>query len=366
VRLRAYALALSLIGASATAQAQAQPEAATRRIAFLVPALDATTRGQLREALLAQSAMLGAEIVLLDEAADAPNAPARARAEAAREAAREAGAALVLWLDTSSEVAWSVHVLDMEQERAVARRIETRDTTRAASIEAVAVLTREASRAVFAKRERPPEPEPPAPAPPEPKPEPEPAAPVVPAPAAPEPREPSRKLRLALSYQGTDFAPQTSFAHGVSFSARTIVWKQAYAGLGLGWFTAEQPANTGLSVQRIPLSAAGGFRTSPLPPIELDLELALTVEILQRTTNITPAPGTTVSSDRTRALAGLGPRLRAELKPSIFIGFFLGAGFDFLVTRLAYQGRNADGSPTVFLHPHRIRPAIELGIAAYP
>ncbi len=369
MRLRAYALALSLIGASAAAQPQAQPDPETRRIAFLLPALDAATRAQLREALLAQSAMLGAEIVLLEEAPDAQDAPLRERVETARAAARDQAAAIALWLETSTEGAWLVHVLDMEQERAVVRRIETRDTARSAAIEAVAVLTREASRSVFARREQ--QPEPVEPVPSEPAKEPEPArapatpAPVV-APVAPSAPEPARGLRLSLAYQGSDFAPQTSFAHGLAVGARVAVWQRFYAGLGLAWQTPEQPVNTGLSVQRIPLLAQGGVRVTPSPVFELDLELCLTLEILQRTTNIVPSPTVEVSSDRTRVIASLGPRLRGELKPWTFMGLFVGVGVDLVLTRFAYEGELAAGNRTVFLQPDWIQPEVEAGIAVYP
>jgi hypothetical protein len=370
VRLRAYALALSLsslLAASAAAQLEATSEPATRRIAFLLPALDAATHSQLREALLAQSAILGAEIVLLDEAHEAQAAAQRERAEAARETARDEDAALVLWLETSVEGAWVVHVLDMEQDRASVRRIETRDTPRAATIEAVAVLTREASRAVFAKRE--PVPQPPAE---EPEPSEPPKAldptPPAPLPAAPSPAasEPTDGVRLALGYEGTDFAPQTSFAHGLALSARLPVWRRVYAGMNVAWLAPERPKRTGVSVQRVPVSAHAGLRTSPWPAVELDLELAVTVEILQRSTSISPGPLAKLSSDGTRALVAVGPRLRAELKPWTFIGFFVGGGLDILLTRLAYEAGSESGSTTVFLQPDWIHSVIEAGVAVYP
>lgn len=100
------------------------------RILFLMPALDASTRAQLQDALYAQLSLVDAELVLRDDE-DGRDAKALARAERAR---------AVLWLDTEADGRWLLHIVDVVQERTVARRIDARGAQQGAAIRSKSVV----------------------------------------------------------------------------------------------------------------------------------------------------------------------------------------------------------------------------------
>jgi hypothetical protein len=370
---RALVLLLFVLGARpAAAQSSGEEQA---RIVFLMPAVDASTRARLQDALYAQLSLVDAEMVVLE---DAEGRDPEALAQAER-------AVAVLWLDTTAEDRWLLHILDIAQARKVVRRIDTRDSQRGAALEAVAVLAREASRGGPLLEEEPAAPEgaprirerepagsraepgaaaatePEAEPQPEAKPEPEakPAPEAKPEPAVPEVPGPPPTLRLSLFYSGVDFAHETAFSHGVGLGAR-FDWRSGFfAGINATWAALAKPPNS-LVVQRIPLGVAAGYRARALEGLWVDVELGLLVDLLFRSTRGAGADQT----DGLRATAALAPRLRGEYRPLKLLGFFAGFGLDWALTRPVYKSQ--DPPRATLLAPWLIRPAIEAGVAFYP
>jgi hypothetical protein len=338
------------------ALAQSDAGAPAPRVLFLMPELSAGLRTQLQDALHAQLSLVDAELVLRDDA-EGREPSALAQAERAR---------IVLWLDTSADGRWLLHIMDVGQQRSVARRIDAREPQRGAAIEAIAVLTREASRGGPLPEEPPVEAENAAPEPPE-QAEPgveaapeEPSTdPPPPAPDQPETDAAPPSLRLALFYSGVDFARETSFNHGAGLSAR-LGWEGGFfASLHAGWASLAKPPGE-LVVQRIPLGAAVGYRIQLLSQVWADLELGVLLDLMQRSTR----GSGTGQTDSLRAAAGVAPRLRGEYRPLEFLGLFAGFGLDWSLTTLRYDSRSTPRR--TLLSPNWVRPAIEAGVAFYP
>lgn len=362
----------ALLGPRAAA-AQSGGEARPR-VLFLMPELRPDVRAQLREALLAQLALIDAELVLRDE--DDPNASDGGalgerieRIERARALAVASGANVAVWLDAQPSGAWLVHILDVGQERMVVRRIDGRPQHQAAAVEAVAVLAREASRVSprgspaaadgddAAAAQPPADVPPPSPAPSVPGTEPR-----VDAPAEADAPAPPHAPRLALFYSGVDFAPQTAFSHAVSLGGRLDLAKGIFLGLHAGWAALATPPGP-LVLQRIPLGGFAGYRIRLFDRGWADLEFGLVVELLARSTRGAPT-GQMAAPDSLRVAAALAPRLRFEYKPLELLGFFAGFGLDAALTTVPYE---AGGAPReVLVSPNWIRPALEAGAAFYP
>lgn len=355
-----HALALSLMG---RAYAQDAGEDEAQRVLFLMPELADSQRTQLQDALLAQLSLVDAELTIRDDEPGAQSTPAQARADDAKARAVSEHARIVLWLDLEPDGRWLVHIMDVGQGRAVTRRIDARAAQQTAAIEAVAVLTREASRAGPLLLDAAPEER----AEPLAEPEPERTSPAPEAQAPPPPvelkataRPPA--LRLALFYTGADFARQISFSHGIGLGARVDWPFGIFAGLHVAWTALAKPAGP-LVVQRIPLGAAVGYRARAYRQLWADLELGFLLDVLQRTTRVT-APNQTPAPDSLRVAVALAPRLRAEYRPAELIGVFISLGLDWALSTLDYE---TSGTPQeTVLSPNRLRPALEAGISLYP
>jgi len=323
------------------------------RILFLMPALDASTRAQLQDALSAQLSLVDAELVLRDDEGGR-DAHALAQAERAR---------AVLWLDAEAEGRWLLHIVDVRQERTVVRRIDARGAQQSAAIEAVAVLAREASRGGPLLEEAPAE----EVAVPVEKTDPPPAEeqPQAPEPtqqaAEPEAAAPPPAVRLSLFYGGVDFAPETAFSHSIGAGAR-LDWSSGFfAGVHAGWAALAKPKPPGpLVVQRIPLGGLAGYRIKLAETLWADIELGVLVDLLLRSTRDPSLD----QADGLRALAALAPRLRGEYRPVELLGFFAGFGLDLAVTTLRFKSANEPYQ--TLLAPSWVRPALEAGVAFYP
>lgn len=342
----------------ATTRARGQTDASepAPRILFLMPDLAASVRAQLKDALEAQLSLVDAELVLRDEPDDRDE----------RELAQAEGARIVLWLEVSPDGRWLLHIMDVAQQRSVARRIDAREPQRGAALEAIAVLAREASRGgPFPEQVLEPEPAQPAqaaPAEPEGSPEAEPpAAPasVTPAPTGPDTDGPPPRVRLGLFYSGVDFARETSFNHGVAVAVR-LDWQGGFfAGLHAGWTAPAEPPGD-LVVQRIPIGAGVGYRVQLMPKVWADLEVGLLFDLLARSAG---ASGSGESSSL-RVAGSIAPRLRGEYKPMEFLGVFASFGLDAAFTTLRYETESVPRQ--TLLSPSWVRPALEAGIAFYP
>jgi hypothetical protein len=345
------ALAL-LVARPVSAQAASDEQA---RIVFLMPALDASSRAQLQDALYAQLSLVDAELVVLDDV-EGRDSKELAQAERAR---------AVLWLDTTSPDRWLLHIMDVHQERKVVRRIDAREGQRSAALEAVAVLAREASRGgPLLEESAAAEPEEPRGAevepnvPPRAEPEPIATEPEEPQPSEPDVALPPPILRLALFYSGVYFAPESGFSHAAGLSARLDWHTGFFGGLSAAWAALAKPPGP-LVVQRVPLGAAIGYRLNAHENLWADLELGLLVELLFRTTR---GRGSS-QADEMRVMAALAPRLRVEYRPMKLLGFFTGIGLDVALTRPTYKAETE--AAETLLSPGLVRPAMEAGVAFY-
>lgn len=349
---------LPTLGAD-TARAQS-PSEERARVLFLLPKVEASVRAQLREALEAQLSLVAAELLIEDDAPQAIQAALAERIESAQALAQGERADVVLWLDPGRGV-WLLHVLDVGQDRMVVRRIDA--SNQSAAFEAIAVLTREASRGgpiadVSEAQEGVAQPEPAAaraePAAP-------PAASTPPAAMPPPQKAALHGLRLSLFYSGVDFSPDTSFSHAMGIGAR-LDWRSGlFLAVHGGWAALAKARP--IAVQRIPLGAAAGYRTALLEGLWTDLELGFLVDVLHRTTR--PGPMLYAFADEPRAAVALAPRLRAEYRPATFLGVFAGFGLDLVLTPVPYVFKDTVETRKI-LTPNVVRPALEAGLAFYP
>ncbi|HMI91421.1 MAG TPA: hypothetical protein VK509_08665 [Polyangiales bacterium] len=369
---------------SAEEQADAAPEharAAPRSAVFLLPDVDAETQARLRDALLAQFSLVDVRLVLEPAPALDQGTADRMGAMEARAAAFDALAAFSI--DEHADGRWFVYLLDIERVRLLVRPLQAGGERRNAAIEAVAVMAREATRALL---EGAPIPEALAPeaAAPERKPEQATVAPdavAAPAPpmSAPEhaPGLPPIKrahladLRLWLAYAGTDFAKEVGLRHG---AAAGVGW------LGLApWYAALSAELTppveirelvAFQVVRVPLHAHLGHRYQH-GKLFFDLEVAFTAELLRRSSDRNqPATDGVVVQAQPSAdawLVALGPRARVELLVFEWAGVAAELGFDTVMnTRdFRYLAVGPDTQQT-FLEPRSLRPVWSLSMAFYP
>ena len=96
--------------------------------------MDAQTPSDLRDALLAQFALIEADLVL--EAAGSSGGPLSARMADAQRRAAEHDAIAVFWIDGEPDDRWFVHMMDIDRERIVVRPADASGDRRAAAIEA--------------------------------------------------------------------------------------------------------------------------------------------------------------------------------------------------------------------------------------
>jgi hypothetical protein len=312
---------------------------------------------ELREALLAQFALLPAELrferLPVTETLSTRMSHAQARAE-------ERQAIAVVWVEPQADGRWLVYLLDARNAQFLVRQVDAGSGQREAAIEAVAVIVREALRGLLegepvAAQPLPP-PEPPKPAP-EPKPEP--------------PREQTRRVwRLFGAYAVTDFAREVTLQHGARLGVSFHALDPFHAGLQyLVTAPLEPGAPVGVAIQRYPFTAYGGARWSS-GQVSLDAELGFSFEVVRRRAESAGpvASGAMVASpepDRTRYFSAITLRGQAELRPLPYLGLAATLGVDVLLNNFSYVS-DTPTVPTRVLRPHRLRPVAELGVAFYP
>lgn len=364
-------------GASSAADAPpAETEASAASCAlFLVPDLDAETQARLRDALLAQFALLDVRLVLEPAPERDQGAADRMGEMQARAATYHALAAFSI--DEHSDGRWFVYLLDVERERLLVRPLDASAGQRGSAIEAVALMARESTRALL---EGAPLPEPPvATAVP-----PEPSAPPTP-PAEPN-TPPEHKsglppirgthsntgFRLSLAYTGSDFAEEVPARHAGAAGVGWLGLAPWYAALSVELappIALEDPV--AFQVLRVPLRLHAGHRYQQ-GLVVFDLELVVTTELLRRSSDRNQPAGSGVRIDaddesRTDWLIGLGPRARVELLLFSWAGLAAELGFDTLLNskNFKYLADTPTGKQTL-LQPRSIRPIWSLGVAFYP
>lgn len=351
---------------------------------FLLPVVDPETEARLRDALLAQFAVVDARLVFEPGAPVEHDANERVVAMQARAGVNDALAAFSI--DARADGRWTLYMLDVARQRLLVRTLDASPEHRAGAIEAVALVTREATRAVL---EGVPMPEPP----PEPPPQP---AHNAPPPVAVEPPPPPQTtgvptvrhqsagaLRLWLAYDGTDFADEVAPRHCAAIGAGWLGFEPWYVALSAefgvpidvresvelpGTTAGEQPV--AFTVTRLPLLMHFGHRYQQ-ERVVLDLEAAVTAELLHRSSdrNLPAQSGVQIrptDSESTNVLVGIGPRVRVEYQFLHWAGLAAALGFDALLNanHFGYLAR----TPAVhtFVHPRVVRPVWSVGVAFYP
>jgi hypothetical protein len=360
VLIASMALASLAAGARAQPEPEPEPESPARpRVLFSMPQTDEQTQAELHDALLAQFALIDADVVL-EPALRSSGSLGERRAEAQRRAA-ERDAIAVFWVEEQPDGRWFVHMMDSARERIVVRPVDAAGERRRAAVEAVALMTRESTRALI---EGVPEPALElAPATPEPAPVP---APTV---VAPEPRR--RDLRLWTGYAGGEFAAERAWRHGVV--------------VGVGWYKPSplfiggsivvtpaldvfaEPANEHFDIGRIPIRGQAGYRHHAGPAV-LDLELGLLLEVLYSNAPESRMAAVTISQRDPEVQVGLAPRVRGELLFLPWAGFFAAVGGDVIFNNVEYIVNVEDTEgvhPETVLEPLRLRLVAEAGLAFY-
>jgi hypothetical protein len=271
------------------------------------------------------------------------------------------------------------------------RTLDAGPDRRAAAIEAVALVTREATRAVLEGVPMPePPPEPPPPAPP-------PAQSAVSKPAPvdvpPPPQvtgvptiqhQSAGALRLWLAYDGTDFANEVAPRHSAAVGAGWLGFEPWYAALSVelgapievrqsvdvaGGTSPEQ--TVAFTVTRVPMRVHLGHRYQQ-ERVVLDLEAAVTAELLHRSSDRNQPVQQGVLQERTSSestdwLVGLGPRARVEYQFLRWAGLSAELGFDALMNanHFGYLARTPQGDRTL-VRPHSVRPTWSVAVAFYP
>jgi hypothetical protein len=335
-----------------------RPEAErSNTVLFLLPAAN-DNQVQLRDALLAQFALIDATLVFEPETAGDASLSARL-AEAQSQAASH-DAIAVFWLDTQASGRWFLHMMDAKDERVIVRPVDATGERRPAAIEAVAVMTRSSARALIEDV-------------------PEPIAPAAPPPTAPQPAAPAPRrdwLRLWLGYAGSDFASEVDWQHGVELGAAWLGFAPFYGGLSFFWVPPIQvnAERASFSLQRTPFAAQLGYSLSA-QQLSMNAELGFVLDWLHRpasTKGMVAGENLEAHAASDGLIAALAPRLRAELRVLPVLGLYAGGGLDILLNTFPYianrQGASCDqpGVCETLLQPKRYRPVAELGLSFYP
>jgi hypothetical protein len=380
LRALVIASALGMLAARVAAQAdpgggdasapEPEPSAGAERplVLFLMPEVGEAAQAELREALLAQFALLDAALVF--DRAPVAGSLGEQMADAQRRAA-ERSAIAVFWIEAQNDGRWFVHMMDSERERIVVRPADPAGDRRGAATEAVAVMTRESTRALLAGDPIPEQPPEPLPAPPSAAP-PAPAPPAEPAPVS-APR--ARPLRLAASYLGTDFEEALAWRHGVAVAASWHGFLPAYAGASyvftpLLQVQAEvESSQVDFDLQRMPAAVHFGYRQR-WERAALDVEFGVVFEVQRRGALRIESEGVVERYEaETRLICALAPRVRGELAPMPELGLFAALGLDVLLNNFEYVVKYVDqpeAEPRTLLRADDVRPVLELGVAFYP
>jgi len=361
-------MALASLAAGARAQPAQEPEPPQRpRVLFSMPPTDEETQAELHDALLAQFALIDAEVVL--EPALASTGSLGQRMAEAQRRASERQAIAVFWVEQQPDGRWFVHMMDSALERIVVRPVDATGDRRRSAVEAVAVMARESTRALIeGVPERELEQAPPVPAP-----APSPATPQAP------PAKPERVLRLWAGYAGGEFAEDAGWRHGAIVGVGWYKLSPLFIGASLlitpPLDVPAEPAGARFDIGRVPIAAAVGYRHRS-GPVLLDLELGLLLEVLFSNTPRADRPESEASVEITQKppefLVGLAPRLRGELLPLPWAGVFAAVGGDVILNDVEYIVRvDEEGEPEddpddeILLRTLRLRLVAEVGIAFY-
>jgi hypothetical protein len=337
-------------------------ETSVRTIVFVAPAAP-DIEASLRDALTAQ--LSGVSVNLVFESFATHDAPLRAQVSEARSLAAAHLALAVFWLDVqaSSDKDWLIYLAEPTGSRVLVRRVPLHAEGTAASVEAVAVITRESTEALLAGQTIGMEAIASASAPSGPVSEPPLVSPVVVPPAQRVDRRSG--LDLSMGYYGDAYAHQVWWQSGIALGGAYHFDSGLLLGLGLVVFNdvSVSTPDVAFRVTRVPIRAAVGYRTN-WRRFAFGFELRAGVEITSRH-DITTDTTLTGSGDSARAVLLLSPRLRVEYRLTSVLSVYLAAGGDIGLNQFSYVSRT-DGRDLVELDPLKIRPSGELGVAFWP
>lgn len=355
-------LAVLLIGAAWLALARvADAEEPPAKVIVFVPPPD--LEAPIRDALTAQLSGVAAELVV--EHFVSSSDTLRQRVEESRSMAAAHQAIGVFWLDAKSKDEWLVYLAEPAENRVLMRRIPIGPDGSVAGMETVAVITRESTSALLAGRTVgmtevavPGEPAPvPPPAPPTQK-------PIV-VPQAPRKFRPVQGLLLGFSYYGDLYAKDSRWQSGIGLSAAYGLPNGLRFGGGFVFLQELDTEKQGLTflVNRYPFSAEASYAYRRETWFA-SLVFRTTAELTSRHA-VAVAPPARATSDATRAVVFLSPRLRFDYRLTEALSLFMAAGVDFALNGFSFVNR-VDGVDQAVFEPLRIRPGGEVGVAFLP
>jgi hypothetical protein len=264
----------------------------------------------------------------------------------AAELARRHRALGTIWF--SQDVAQlRVYVYDAKHRQLTSRTLTRADS---ASGEEVAVVLRSAISALIAGEATALEP---VTIPP-----PEPAPPARP---RPPPREHGPRLLAGAGYAATTYT-SGSFQNGVQLLVAGRPSPRTLLGLDATWFEQATLSGAGAAavLTRYPVELFGGYAFATSPRFFAYFELALQLELLQRTTRVMDASlEARPSEDRLRF--SVVPRLRSVVEPVAGLLAFAAFGADITTDRYDYVVQS--GSGPVRFAARTVRPRLEAGVA---
>lgn len=358
-------------------RAKAQANGGGSVVFLLAAELSPTIRASLTDALEAQ--LTGTGTTLHWHTLTGLGTDLRAAIDQGKPLSEEHAALGVFWLDASGSDDWLLYLMDASGERVLARRIEAAAASPAATIEAIAVIVREAAAALVAGRPIAMAPVATVPADPAPEPAVEPTAPIAPAPAPPTARSPIAAspptapptqtpgaFRFALSYVGSPLSEDQPWQSGLGLQLSAFHEAGLFVGLGYTLLPTinARAAGFALTVHRRPIRVLFGAGMALGRSLRVDAEGAGLLDVATRTTLSTPETAEPTRAD-TKLIVGASIAARLSWIPQPSVELFLSLGADVFLNRFDYVSER-DGMQQTLLSPWPLSPTAELGIAFRP
>jgi hypothetical protein len=337
-------------------------EVAPKVIVFVPPE---DVEAPLRDALTAQLSGVAAELVV--EHFVSAEHTLKQHVDESRSLAAAHQAIGVFWLDTQSTGEWLVFLALPAENRVMMRRVPIGPDGSAAAMEVVAVITRESTSALLAGRQTgmteivvPGEP-----AVLEPMPKPAPPPKQVPAPTTPHEFGPIHGVSIASSYYGDLYSNTSGWQSGIAIAGDYSFTNGLRFAANFVFFQQLDSENDGLSllVRRYPVGVEASY-SYRRPNWFLTLGFRGIAEITSRHV-VAVAPPAKATSDTTRSVVFLSPRLRFDYRVTEASTVFLAAGVDFALNGFSFVNR-VDGVDRAVFEPLRYRPSAEVGVAFWP
>jgi hypothetical protein len=168
-----------------------------------------------------------------------------------------------------------------------------------------------------------------------------------------------RWIAITAGYTATDFASLMPWQSGFSLGLQWLAAPVIYAGARYTLFPTYTVATDDavVAVSRRPIEALVGYRGPSF--LALNGEIGLLVDAARRTT-VSTAESLRPTAPSTRWMVSLAARAGFSWSPWSRFRASLRGGADFVLTPYAYKIDSAVAAPS----PHRVRPRLELELAA--